>query len=109
MNKTPATPVVPQFAKSIFSRVLPTEEKPKEKEPTKVASSEAPIVAKPKKKKRRERVKKAEKREAPEEPPLPPDPGYIPKIRITTYRSLSGSALHQSNQFKLTGVTHHFS
>ena len=31
---------------------------------------------------------------------LPPDPGYIPKIRITTFRSLAGSSLFQSNQFK---------
>jgi hypothetical protein len=38
----------------------------------------------------------------PEELPvkLPPDPGYIPKVRITTYRNLSGGTLHSSNQFK---------
>ena len=31
---------------------------------------------------------------------LPPDPGYIPKVRITTYRSLNGSTVHLSHQFK---------
>lgn len=31
---------------------------------------------------------------------LPPDPGYIPKVRITTYRSLNGNTVHLSHQFK---------
>ena len=76
--------------KSHISRVLPTEDKPK-------APLSSSIVTKPKekekkKKRKRERPKKTEK---PSEPPLPPDPGYIPKVRITTFRSLNGAAIHQ--------------
>ena len=42
-----------------------------------------------KKKNRKEKIEKIK------QDVLPPDPGYIPKVRITTFRSLTGAALHQ--------------
>ena len=44
-----------------------------------------------KKKNRKEKIEKIK------QDVLPPDPGYIPKVRITTFRSLTGAALHQVN------------
>ena len=45
------------------------------------------------------RKRKLQRKSEPEEK-LPPDPGYIPKVRITTFRSLAGGTLFSSNQFR---------
>jgi len=65
----------------------------------------AELKDKKKNKKRKERIRRKTKDSDeevtfPQKKSLPPDPGYIPKVRITTFRSLTGSTMHQSHQFK---------
>ncbi|CAG5109974.1 Oidioi.mRNA.OKI2018_I69.chr2.g4436.t3.cds [Oikopleura dioica] len=116
----PTTPTSkpPLSGKSSTSSVImsnPNLVSPKEDSAIAKATPLSDIIAAELKEKKKKRKKKKEERrrrktkdsddEAKESSVLqkhrlPPDPGYIPKVRITTYRSLNGSTVHLSHQFK---------
>ena len=102
-------PLPPTVTKSPLAQKLPTDKDPSLTPLTLISNNDQLGPKKDKKDDRRRRKeeerdlrRKRHKRpkSAIEGQALPPDPGYIPKVRITTFRNLSGGTLHSSNQFK---------
>ena len=96
--------------KSVLAQKLPSAEEPvpvplntivdnAQMEKKKREREEKKRRRKDQKEKDRKRKWRREQAES-EGPSLPPDPGYIPKVRITTFRSMQGGTLFSSNQFK---------